>query len=237
MPELDDLRDVGWRLRRRLHPRGDHVLVQQRRVRGHGLLHVHDVRQHLVADLDEVQRLLRGPLADGGHRGHRMALVEDLLARHHVADDVAVVDQHLPGRHELGGEIVEVVPGDHHLHAGQGAGTGGIDRLQPGVGVGAAQHLAHQHVRQVHVRSEARAAGHLVHAVRPYRPGPDPFGSAVRLPLGTGCLSINSHRSTSSNGTPLFSARSRRWSESPSDRYAVARISAAASSTARTILS
>ena len=56
--ELDALGDVGGRLGRRLDAGRDHVLVQQRRAGLHRLDHVDDVRQHLVVDLDQLQRLL-----------------------------------------------------------------------------------------------------------------------------------------------------------------------------------
>ena len=42
-------------VRRRLDAAGDHVLEQQRRVVGHRLVDVDDVRQHLVVDVDELQ--------------------------------------------------------------------------------------------------------------------------------------------------------------------------------------
>ncbi len=49
-------------------------------------------------------------LAGGGDGGDGVALVEHLLARDDVAQDVAVVDQHLARRDELGGLVLEVVP-------------------------------------------------------------------------------------------------------------------------------
>ena len=55
--ELDPLGDVRGLGRRRLDARGDHVLVQQRRAALHRLDHVDHVRQDLVVDLDQLQRL------------------------------------------------------------------------------------------------------------------------------------------------------------------------------------
>ena len=74
-PELGVLGNVGRRIRGRLEAAGDHVLVQQRRARLHGLDHVDDVGQHLVVDLDELERPGRHTGAGGGHGGHGVALV------------------------------------------------------------------------------------------------------------------------------------------------------------------
>jgi hypothetical protein len=117
--ELDALGDVGGLLGRRLHAGRYEVLVQQRRVRLHSLDDVDDVRQHLVIDFDQLQGLLGDGGAGGGHRRHRMALEEDLLARHHATHDVAVIDHHLAGRNEFGRLILEVVARHHGLDAGQ----------------------------------------------------------------------------------------------------------------------
>ena len=57
--EFEPLRDVRGLRRRRLDAARDHVLEQQRRIGRHRLVHVDDVRQHLVVDLDQRQRFLR----------------------------------------------------------------------------------------------------------------------------------------------------------------------------------
>ena len=139
--------------------------MQDRRVGLHRLGDVDDVRQHLVVDLDQRQRLLGDRLRHRGDGGNRMALVERLLARHDVARDVAHVHLHLAGRHDQVGLVGEVLGRDHRLHAGQRLGLRGVDRLDDGVGVRAAQHLADQLAGQVEVGAEAGAAGHLVGAV------------------------------------------------------------------------
>ena len=56
--ELDPLGDVGGLVRRRLDACGEQVLVQQRRVVRHRLDDVDHVRQRLVLDLDQLERLL-----------------------------------------------------------------------------------------------------------------------------------------------------------------------------------
>ena len=105
--ELVALRDVRRRLRRRLDAARHHVLEQQRRVRLHRLVDVDDVRQHLVVDLDQRQRLVGDGLAGGRHGGDRMALIEHLLARHDVA-------RHVPEvlRDALRADILELLLGE-----------------------------------------------------------------------------------------------------------------------------
>ena len=94
------------------------------------------MRQHLVVDLDQRQRLVRDRLAGGRHGGHRMALVEHLLARHDVA-------RHVPEilRDALRADIFELLlwevrRGHHRLDAGQRRRLRGIDRADARMGVG-----------------------------------------------------------------------------------------------------
>ena len=61
----------------------------------HRLVDVGHMRQHLVLDLDQLQRLLCRAGIDRGDRSHRMAVVERLLARHAVVQDVV----HARNRH------------------------------------------------------------------------------------------------------------------------------------------
>ena len=68
---------------------GADVRMQDRRVGLHRLDRIDDVREHLVIDLDQLQRLLGDRLAGGGDGRDRMAVVERLLARHRVAGHVA----------------------------------------------------------------------------------------------------------------------------------------------------
>ena len=79
---LGDVRGLG---RLRVDAGGEDVVVQHRRVRRHCRLDIHDVRQYLVFDLDQIERLLGDRRGDGGDRGHRMTLVERLADRHAVA--------------------------------------------------------------------------------------------------------------------------------------------------------
>ena len=186
---LDALGDVG-RLRRRLDAAGDQVVEQQRRVRRHRGVDVDHVRQHLVVDRDQRQRLVGDRLA-GGRDGHdRMALVEHLLARHDVARHVPEIlrDAFRPDILEL--LLREVRRGDHCLHARQRRRLGDVDRADARMGVRRAQDAAGQHARHGEIRPVQRAPRHLRHAVRPHRPGSDPFERPVffRRNVLHGCL-------------------------------------------------
>jgi hypothetical protein len=179
--ELDPLGDVRGLRRRRFDTRREHVLVQQRRPTLHRLDHVDHMRQDLVVDLDQLQRLPGDRRAGGGHRGHGMPLVEDLLARHDVAHHVAIVDQHLARRHELRGHVLEVVARHHRLDARQRQRLGDVDRPDPRVRMRAAQDPADQHAGHGQIGAEAGPSGDLVDAVRPYRTRADPFQRGLDL--------------------------------------------------------
>ena len=119
-----------------------------------GLPHVGDVRQHLVVDLYQVERLVGDGGRGGRHRGDRLALVAHVAAAHH----------HLRA-HLVGDRGWKVVAGHHREHAVERRRGAGVDRADAGVGVRAAQHFAVQHARQVEVGAVVGAPGHLVDAV------------------------------------------------------------------------
>src|SRR5262249_60279255 len=104
--------------------------------------------------------------AGGGHRGHRVALVEGLLARHDVPDHVLVVHHHLARGDELRGLVSEVVARDDRLHPRLRLGLRGVDRDDARVGMRAPQDAADELTRQVDVGPETGATGDLVYAVR-----------------------------------------------------------------------
>ena len=128
--------------------------------------HVGDVRQHLVIDLDQFQRLLGDGGRGGRHRGDRMALVAHVAAAHHH------LRAHLV--RGLGGKIVA---GHHREHAVERFRGAGVDRADAGVGVRAAQHLAVQHAGQVEVGAVVGAAGHLVDTIVAH-------GARAQYPVG-----------------------------------------------------
>ncbi len=115
------------------------------------------MRQHFVLDLDQLERRLGDRFRGRGDRGHRMAVVERLLARHRVAGHVAVG--------ATGLDLREVVAADHRLDAGKLLRGRNVDRLDDCVRVRAAQDFPDQHAGQIHVGAELRAPGHLVEAV------------------------------------------------------------------------
>ena len=92
--------------------------MQQWRVRRHRRLDIDDVRQHLVLDLDQLERLGGDNWRGGGDGGHRVALVQHLVARHDIARQVAEV--HRPFAHKgfFRADLREI--------------GGGHDRLTPG---------------------------------------------------------------------------------------------------------
>ena len=176
--DLDPLGDVGRLVGLGLDADGEQVVVEQGGVRPHRLLHVDDVGQHLVLHLDQLERAPGDGHAGRGDGGHRVALVEGLLAGHHVPHHVLVVHHHLAGRDELRRLVGEVVAGDDGLHAGQRLRLRRVDREDAGVRVRAPKHPPDELTRQVEVGAEAGAAGDLVHPVRTDRARAD-----VALPI------------------------------------------------------
>ena len=137
--ELDALRDVRGLGRRRLDAARDHVFEQQRRVGLHRLVDVDDVRQHLVVDLDQRERLVGDRLADRRDGRDRVAFIEDLLARHDVARHVPEILRDALGADVFEFLVGEVLGGDHRLDAGQRLCFRGVDRADARMRVGRAQ--------------------------------------------------------------------------------------------------
>ena len=149
---------------------GEAVFVEQRSVRGHRLQNVKHRRQDFVLHLDGLQGLLGNFQGGGRHRRHRMAVVESLVPGHDVVRDIHQVPAGLADGHAAG-DAGEVRAGDRRADSVHGQRLGQVHPLDAGVGVGAAQDLAMQHVRKVLVGAELRPAGHLVHPVRAHRTG------------------------------------------------------------------
>ena len=152
---------------------GAHMLVQDRGAGRHGGDRIDHVRQHLVLDLDQLERLLGDRLARRRDRRHRVAVIERLLARHGVAAHVAADGAGL--------HLGEILPRHHRLDAGQPLGRRDVDRLDAGMGMRAAQDLADQHAGQEQVGSELGAPRHLVDAVVLDRRGADDLELAVAV--------------------------------------------------------
>ena len=159
---LGDVRRLG---RLGLEVRREQVLVQDRRVVRHRRLDVDDVGQHLVFDVDQVERRVADRLRDGRNRGNRVSLIKCLVARHAVAREVAEVHRPFADERLFRWNIGKVVGGDDRAHAWQLQRLARIDRHDARMRVRRALHLAPQHARHHHVRAEHGAAGDLVHAV------------------------------------------------------------------------
>ena len=120
----------------------DHDVVIER------LRKVEQGLQHLVVDLDELERLVGGLLGLGGDDRHLLVLIA-----HEVLEDQAVIRRGLrialagDGKAALGHVLVGV---DAH-HAGHLQGAGRVDGADLGTGVGAALELDDEGTRGHHV--------------------------------------------------------------------------------------
>ncbi len=159
--------DVGGLAGGLPHAAGEQVLVQQRGVVLHGIHHVHHRGQVLVLHPDELDGLLGHVGVDSGHRRHGMALVEHLVAGQDVValelETLVSVAELLAGE---GGE--GKVPCRHHrLDAGVSLGLAGVDGLDAGMGVGAAQDFTMQQAGELDVGAVLGASGDFIHTVGP----------------------------------------------------------------------
>ncbi len=171
--KADPLGDVRGMGRLRVDPLGEDVVVQQGRLGLHRLFDVDDVRQHVVVDLDQRAGLLGDRRRGRRHRGHRVAVIEHLVARHAVARQVAEVHRPLADKRLLRRDRRKILPGHHGLDAWQRLRLCGVDREDARVRVRAALDLAPQHAGHDHVGAEIGPAGHLVDPVRTDRTGAD----------------------------------------------------------------
>ena len=152
--EVPAHRDVSGRVRE--------LVVERGRVLGECLERVEDGGQHLVADVDQRQCPARGRLVERRDRGDLVAHAPDAVAlQGHV---VAVVPE---------GPLLDVAGVDHGDDPGQGLGGRGVDREDPGVGVGAAQDRADQEPGEAQVVGVARPARDLLGGVELGEPLPD----------------------------------------------------------------
>ena len=133
------------------------AFVKQGRVLVQRLLGFHHRRQFLVLHADELQRLVGGEFVLGDDRGHGLARVAHL-----VNGDKRVV---LDGVAEIGVQTLQVVAPHHVVDAGMGFSLGRVHGDDPGVGVGAPQHLGIGHAREPHVAHVERPPRHLGAAV------------------------------------------------------------------------
>ena len=74
----------------------------------HRVLDIDDVRQYLVLDLDQVERLLGDRRRGRGDGGDGVALIQHLVARHAVARQVAEVHRPLADKRLLRRDVREI---------------------------------------------------------------------------------------------------------------------------------
>ena len=186
--ELDHLGDVSVAARLA-------GLVDVRATRGRDrFVRIEVDRQLLVGDVDEIEGGDGGFLVDRRHRGHAVAHIADLVHAEWI-----LVGR--PGDDAVGGGHVPA--GHHGVHTRKRLGAGGVDRDDPGVGMGAAQDLAVQHAGKLDVVGVARASAglgepvHLAHAAADGRELGSGIGLAAR-PVGR--CSTDARRGLAHNG-------------------------------------
>ena len=173
--KLDPLGDVGGPGRRRLDAAGDLVLEEQWRVRIHRLVHIDDVRQHFVIDVDQRSGFLGDTLVNRGDGGDGVALIERLLACHDVARDVPEILRD-PLRTLILEFVVREIGGGHHcLDARQRLRLRGIDRADAGMCVRRTDDLAVERAGGREIGAVHRPPRHLRHTVRTDRPSSNPL--------------------------------------------------------------
>ena len=133
------------------------ALVQRRRLRRERLLDRAEHRQQLVGDLDRAHRRLRRRLVRGGDGSHRLAREAHAVDR----DDRAILDRMAV----IGLDVVEVGGGEDRGHPLHRERRGGVDGEDPRMRVRAAQDLAVEHPRHLHVTDVLGLAAQLLGGV------------------------------------------------------------------------
>ena len=150
---------------------GGQVLMQQGRIGLHGLADVQDRRQHFVVDLDQVE----GCFSHVGIEGATAAIAWPMYSTFWLARMLSAIIRALPlGLGKIDDPVLddgEVFEGAHRIHAGQGLGLAGVNGMDAGMGMGAAQDFAVQHAGQVDIGPEFGPAGHLVQTIVADGPG------------------------------------------------------------------
>ena len=136
------------------------VFMHERSVRLHGLEHVFHDRQRFVVNVNQSGRFLGNKRVGGGHRGHDLTVVANLVRGHDDLTDGAHVDADFP--HQGGGGTLwqggEIVRGNDGFHAGQRFGPAGINLPDAGMGIRATNKFRPQHAGQIEVGPIGRLA-------------------------------------------------------------------------------
>ena len=118
------------------------VVADQRRIRVERLAGVHDRRQRLVLDVDQLERVVGRVLVGRDHERDLLPLEPHLVAREH---GLGVVGDR---RHPCEAEGLQVLRGDDRGDVRVRERPRGVDREDPRVRVRAPQHRAVDHPRQ-----------------------------------------------------------------------------------------
>jgi hypothetical protein len=118
------------------------LVAHQRRVRVERPAGLDHRRQHLVVDVDQLERVARGVPVVGDDKGDLLALEAHLVGGEHRL--------HVRGQRRRPGEVerLEVLAGDDRVHLRVRERLGGVDRHQAGVRHRRAQDRAVQHAGQ-----------------------------------------------------------------------------------------
>ena len=155
------------------HRTGSLVFMHQGRVILHRLLHIQHMGQHLVFDLNQIQRFFGNMDIDRRHRRHGISLIEHLFVRQHRST-------HILNAHHLFAQIsqlflcvkCQILPRNNRTYAFKHLGLARINRLSPSVCMRASQNFGMQHIGQIEVRTVNRPARHLIRAIVPHWPRP-----------------------------------------------------------------
>ena len=149
------------------------VIMHQRRVGCHRLVHRQHSGQHLVFDDDFIDRSTRDFRCDGGHSGHFIA---------HIT--------HAPDRQriQIGPErtpffVRGIFAGNHRFHAGHRTRGRKIDRNNARIRMRTAQHRAVQHAGHLnvgHVQCRAGDFGYRVGALNVFADDQQTGGAGIR---------------------------------------------------------
>ena len=134
--------------------------MHERGVRLHGLEDAFHDRQGFVGDVNQAGRLLGNKRVGGRHRSHDLTVIADFIRGHDDLADGAHVDADFPhqGSRRAFWQGWQVAGGDDGFHAGQRFGPAGINLLDTGVGMRAADEFCPQHAGQVEVGTIGRLA-------------------------------------------------------------------------------
>ena len=153
------LDEVGGRLGGLGEPLGEQVVVQDRGARRHGREGVRHRIEHLVVHHHDRGGRFGGLVGRRRDRGHRMAMVEHLVACKQVVVEALAPPAHLRAVGEVGGS-------DYGKNAGHRFRGAGVDALDPRVRVRTADDFAEEHAGQGVVGAEVGTTGHLLQPVR-----------------------------------------------------------------------